>query len=376
VKKSDTPLVSVIIPVYNAGSCLKKCLESVINQTLKDIEAICIDDGSTDGSWQILQKYAKRDKRITAVKQKNQGAAVARNKGLELASGEYIGFVDSDDYVDNDYFEELYSTAKKYEADIARAYVRAGNNRKIANTRIQQPDPADYEYNYNVNLRALISKNKLYQKGTIWVALYRRDMLVSNSINFPSALRSGQDEAFNLRTSYCANKIMYIDKPTYYHRVVRDNSLSTAFVYTDDGLISRALVLKDAVDYLSAKQDYSKEVYINRMLDTYNYIFSRLSYVSNRKVARKVSTILDKSWRKTKHKEDIAHMLPDAAVVMGGRGKIYGYICNVASLRDKVSIAKRFTKEKILVRKQVASIKVLARYRVKSTQDNTNNTTD
>ena len=112
--------ISIIIPVYNVEEYLPKCLDSVINQTLKDIEIICINDCSTDNSLEILENYVKKDSRIIVLNQeKNQGQGAARNRGLQIASGEYVGFVDSDDWVENDYFEKLYNAAIKYNADIA-----------------------------------------------------------------------------------------------------------------------------------------------------------------------------------------------------------------------------------------------------------------
>lgn len=97
--------ISIIVPVYNTEKFLEKCLNSLINQTLKDIEIICINDGSTDKSLQILEKFANKDKRIQIINQTNSGLSVARNIGIKKAKGEYIGFVDSDDWVDLNFFE-------------------------------------------------------------------------------------------------------------------------------------------------------------------------------------------------------------------------------------------------------------------------------
>lgn len=111
--------ISVIVPVYNSEKFLEKCLNSIINQTFKDIEIICIDDGSSDKSLDILKSFETKDKRIRILTQKNMGPSCARNKGLEIATGEYVGFVDSDDWIDLDFYEKLYNSAEKYNADIA-----------------------------------------------------------------------------------------------------------------------------------------------------------------------------------------------------------------------------------------------------------------
>lgn len=116
--------ISVIVPVYNTRKFLKKCLDSIINQTFKDIEIICINDGSTDKSLSVLNEYALKDNRIKIINQQHAGVSCARNEGLKIAAGEYISFVDSDDWIDLDFLEKLYNAAEKYDADIAAAGIK------------------------------------------------------------------------------------------------------------------------------------------------------------------------------------------------------------------------------------------------------------
>ena len=111
-------MVSIIIPVYNVSNYLKTCLESVINQTYKELEIICINDGSTDNSLEILKEYASKDKRIIIIDKKNAGVSAARNDGIEKSNGEYIFCMDSDDYIDNDFIEVFYNNAKKNHSDL------------------------------------------------------------------------------------------------------------------------------------------------------------------------------------------------------------------------------------------------------------------
>lgn len=111
--------ISVIVPVYNTEEYLEKCLNSLISQTLKDIEIICVNDGSSDNSLRILQNYAQRDSRIKVIDQENQGVSSARNNALDIANGEYVGFIDSDDWVDADFFQKLYEAASTNNCDIA-----------------------------------------------------------------------------------------------------------------------------------------------------------------------------------------------------------------------------------------------------------------
>lgn len=116
---SKNPKVSIIVPVYNAEKYLERCLDSLVNQTLKDIEIICINDGSTDKSLKILNKYAAQYNNILILEQENKGQSAARNTGIKSACGEFISFIDADDWVDLNYFEKLYSAVKKYNCEIA-----------------------------------------------------------------------------------------------------------------------------------------------------------------------------------------------------------------------------------------------------------------
>ena len=106
-------MITVIIPIYNVSKYLKNCLESVINQTYKNLEIICVNDGSTDNSLEILKEYKERDERIIIIDKKNAGVSAARNDGIEKASGEYLFCVDGDDYIDEDFFEKFYNRIYK-----------------------------------------------------------------------------------------------------------------------------------------------------------------------------------------------------------------------------------------------------------------------
>ena len=118
--KNQKPLVSVIVPVYNVEKYLEECLDSIINQTLEDIEIICVNDGSTDNSLKILKKYAKKDNRIKIINQKNCGLGCARNSGLNQSQGDYIFFLDSDDYLNPNILEKLYPKALESHSEIGK----------------------------------------------------------------------------------------------------------------------------------------------------------------------------------------------------------------------------------------------------------------
>ena len=115
------PLVSIVIPVYNVENFLRECLDSVVNQTMNELEIICVDDGSTDNSLNILKEYQKKDNRVKVISKSNSGYGNTMNVGTDAATGEYVGIVESDDYVKNDMFEVLYKNAKQFNADIVKS---------------------------------------------------------------------------------------------------------------------------------------------------------------------------------------------------------------------------------------------------------------
>lgn len=218
--------VSVIVPVFNAEKYLIKCLDSLLNQTLKSIEIILVNDGSTDNSPQILDKYAQIHKNIKVIHQKNQGPSVARNVGIENASGEYIGFVDSDDYVANDFYEILYNTAIKNSVDIVISdyYNIKGDAAKHCG---HFPIPAHKVIDKR-DIKSIISKAN--ESHVLWFSvkgIYKTDLIQNQKINYPTELSLGEETIFCLESFLSASSIYYIDKPFYYY-VQTPNSLTRA----------------------------------------------------------------------------------------------------------------------------------------------------
>ena len=207
------PQISVIIPVHNTEKYLKECLDSVVNQTLKDIEIICIDDGSTDGSFQILNEYAETDCRIKVIKKSNEGAALARNFGLQQASGEFIAFMDSDDfYPNNTTLDRLYNLALEKDVKIC-----GGSVAKL------MPDgtymlAADMEKEYTFESDGYIDYKDYQFDYGYWRFIYNRQFLIENDINFPNYLRQ-QDPPFFIKAMSLAKRFYAIKEPTYTYRV-------------------------------------------------------------------------------------------------------------------------------------------------------------
>jgi len=208
----DEKKISVIIPVYNTETYLKECLDSVINQTLREIEIICIDDGSTDNSLQILEHYLKIDNRIKILSQKNKGAGFARNTGINSAKGEFVCFLDSDDYYQfNNNLELLYTKAKANNAKICGgAFSHLRNEEIYINTK-------DSFYGYGFEKEGFIDyKNWQFDYG-YHRFLYNREFLIKNNLFFPNYKRF-QDPPFFVKTMLCAEKFYAIPQSTYLFR--------------------------------------------------------------------------------------------------------------------------------------------------------------
>ncbi len=202
--------VSVIIPVFNTEKYISKCLSSLVNQTLDDIEIICVNDGSTDNSLEIIEKIANNDARIKIINQEHKKQGAARNAGLRIAEGEYIGFVDSDDWVDLNYYEMLYNTAKKYDADIAlAANVRIGNGKTKKRLEITEEKTA-------VTLQEKIDIGNQVKNPCPTNKIYRHSMLKENNIIWQEGVYC-EDKLFTIQAIYYANKIVTVPDVNYYY---------------------------------------------------------------------------------------------------------------------------------------------------------------
>ena len=212
--------VSVIIPVYNTEKYLPKCMDSVCNQTLKDIEIICVNDCSTDNSMDILKNFAEKDNRIKLIDLKqNRDVSHARNVGIDLAQGEYIGFVDSDDIVDLDFYEKLYAKAKETEAEVVKGVFKI-----VA---------GDYSFTTDFNSR--IKKNKLNFFGEFTTAIYNTAFIKQNNLKFREDLKTWEDPLFTLQVVSAAKKVVLIDNTVYnYYRREASKSHIVTLDYVED----------------------------------------------------------------------------------------------------------------------------------------------
>lgn len=212
------PKISVIIPVYNVEKYLRECLDSVVNQTLRDIEIICINDGSTDNSLEILREYEKQDSRIKIIDKKNEGAGAARNLGLKSATGDYVIFFDSDDYMEFTALEKLYQNITDNNADISICksyeFYDGEENKRVMDYAIK---------NQLIDNKSVFSPQEVnkyifqFCVGWPWDKLYRREFVLKNGLTFQN-LHHSNDTRFVLLSLACADKISITEDCLVNHR--------------------------------------------------------------------------------------------------------------------------------------------------------------
>lgn len=212
------PLVSVLVPCYNVEKYVSQCIDSIRSQTLEDIEIICINDGSTDGTTLILREYARLDSRIHIIEKQNSGYGDSMNKGLSLAQGKYVGIVESDDFIEPEMFQILYETAEREKTQITRScyfQYKAGVDTPVTNDCV----PKNRVHNPNKEHAAF------WQAPAIWCSIYERDWLNLNKICFlPTPGASYQDTSFAFKCYACCERFIMLDKPLLHYRTDNENS--------------------------------------------------------------------------------------------------------------------------------------------------------
>ena len=243
-------LISIIVPVYNVEKYLEKCIESIKNQTYKNIEIILVDDGSKDNSGKICDEAEKKDNRIKVIHKTNGGLSDARNAGLKIAKGDLIGFVDSDDYIKEDMFEILYNLVEKYDADISIvSYYEIYKDKLIAVKKSNEVE----EFNRIEAIKELLIDNKI--QSYAWNKLFKKELF--KDLEFP-VNKNFEDIATTLLLFEKSNKVVLLQDPKYY------------YIRRDDSIIGKKnyKTYKDYLDVIYDKYKYLDGKY--EELDLYN----------------------------------------------------------------------------------------------------------
>jgi len=235
------PLISVIVPVYNVKPYLPKCLDSICGQTYTNLEIIVVDDGSTDGSGIICDEYAAKDSRIKVIHQENGGLSVARNKGLDVATGEYIAFVDSDDWIDREMYKELYENLVKQGVDISMcSYIQHYPNR----SRAKCNSGKTHVWTGREAIRELIAGKRV--ATMVWDKLYNKSLF--DEIRFPDG-KIFEDAAIIYKLFAKSGKVSQVEKP-YYHYLSRQGSIINQKLYDGERNLIAFNVMKDRACFL------------------------------------------------------------------------------------------------------------------------------
>jgi glycosyltransferase involved in cell wall biosynthesis len=274
------PKVSIIVPIYNVEDYLTRSLDSLQRQTLTDIQIILVNDGSTDGSLELCYKLQKSDKRVVIVDKPNGGVSSARNAGLEVAEGEYVGFVDPDDWVEPHMYERLYSTITAVKADVCICnYVLENRRYSIPVMLPVQTDLLDSEKDIieelicNMLAGPTLNTGTTPIMGSVWRLLIRRELIETNKLQFAEGISLMEDLIFCVQALLVSSTVS-IDRGCYYHYVQREKSAVHAY---REGAVDfkvydiLALVLKDKL------QEYPQ---LQKRMD-FRYVSIILSLVNN-----------------------------------------------------------------------------------------------
>lgn len=265
------PKVSIVVPVYNAEDTVERAIDSLRHQSLKEIEIIAVDDGSTDKTAEILDKYAAFDKRIKVIHQKNAYIGAARNRGMHEAKSKYIAFIDADDRVDFNFFEELYKEAEKSDADI------------VYTTQIWKVKNKFPEVKEKLQVATMNERQVCFESigtGFVWNKLYKLDFLKKNNILFSTRRTIYEDSYFSLQLIMHVNKVSKVDNVAYYFSRYEESTCTVNVNKSSIGKVQLDVFLD--LDELIQNSDFDeekKEKYLKFSKDNRNYLFEE-SYVT------------------------------------------------------------------------------------------------
>lgn len=276
----NNPLLSIIIPIYNVENYLSRCLDSVINQTYRELEIICVDDGSTDKSGIIADEFALQDNRIKVIHKKNEGLVSARKHGLKLARGVYSAYVDSDDWINPDMYMKLVSLALRYDADI----VTSGCYRDYGSYLTIEDEKMEKGVYKNEGLEQLkqnlVDKNKFFLANIsvhIWNKLFRTDKLYEHQMNVDNKISIGEDIAVSYPAIWDSNCVV-VSGESFYHYCLRQNSMMGTHTKNDSFAVNvfskymDAYVNNNVISYCLDIQIKILKLYVSAFKNTHQIL--------------------------------------------------------------------------------------------------------
>ena len=257
------PKISIIIPTYNSASIIENCINSILNQTYKNMEIIIIDDGSTDNTKNHLKKYESL-KQVKLLYQENSGVSVSRNKGIEISTGEYITFLDSDDYYEKNHIQNLVDSINKTNSDIAISLYFIFTKNEIIKPKLLEINE-DITYSFK-DIYHLLKKNNLLNQP--WNKLYKKEMIKKF---FDKDISIGEDVDFILKNIDSNTKFSFVNKPSYYYNRGMDNSLTSNYKLYFDTFQKETEKIQIYLNSLGITNEFIARQYAVREL--WNYLF-------------------------------------------------------------------------------------------------------
>lgn len=321
--------VSIIIPVYGVEKYLAKCLDSLVTQTLKDIEIIVVNDGTKDNSQKIIDKYQKKyPKLIKAYIKENGGQGSARNYGLEYAKGEYIGYVDSDDYVDPTMFEKLYNTASKNNSDmvICGNYVVSEDYSILKTELLNFPtDKHNCKDNYNL----------IFDKMAVWNKIYKKELILNNKIDFRSQ-KWYEDLDFTIPLLLKSKRIDFVNEPLYYYLLREGSTMNNKNV-------TRNLEIIESFDSLYHRVDvkkYYEEIEYLTILHVLVPSSVRVIQINDKDTKKIVKELVDYSYSKfpnLEHNKYLKNNKKFKLLIFLIKHNMYGIIRLMFKIKNKIA---------------------------------------
>ena len=284
-------LVSVVLPVYNIEAHLKQCLDSVLGQSLRELEVICVDDGSTDASPDILKEYAQRDKRLRVITQTNAGPGLARNRGMAAAIGEYLIFLDSDDWFEPDFLEKMLFRAEETQADvvICKAVEFDTHTGKELLTEWMLKEhylPGDV-----FKPEEIAGYLFQFTYGMPWDKFYRREWIVETEIQYPP-LKNSEDLAFVFPALLSAGKIAILPHVMIHHRVNRSASVSNSRTAQPEAPYQAFEIVKEYLES-QGKMELYRQSFLNWAME---FLVWHISNMGDREIQRQYFQVLRRNW--------------------------------------------------------------------------------
>lgn len=283
--------VSVIIPVYNIEEHLSKCLDSIVEQSLSDLEIICVDDGSTDKSPCILGEYESRDQRFIIIPQQNAGPGIARNRGFAVATGEYVIFLDSDDYFETDFLEKMVATIEDTNSDVVICQAVEFDTHSGKEYSAEWMLKKHYLPALQFSPKEISEYLFQFTYGMAWDKLYRRDWLISTGILFP-ALRNSEDLAFVFPTLLAARRIAVLPEVFIHHRINRLTSVSNMRREQPDAPYEALQIVEKYLNDCGWMELYQQS-FMNWAME---FLVWHVCNISDREIQNRYLDIIRKEW--------------------------------------------------------------------------------